>query len=200
MGTAVFPNIPSVIWAVRKTPQFSTNVQRSVSGKELRAQLWTYPIWGLELTYEILQDRVISSQNDLQVLVGFFLARAGSFDNFNYTDPDDNAVTNQAFGTGNAVTTQFQLARTYAGYTEPVFRVNGAPVIKKNGVTQTVTTDYTINAEGLVTFTAAPGNTLPLTWTGSFYYRAHFVQDMADFENFMRFLYTWKKCLLETVK
>lgn len=200
MGTSVFPNIPSVIWAVRKTPQFSTSVQRSVSGKELRAQLYTYPIWELELTYEILQDRVINSQNDIQVMIGFFLARAGSFDNFNYSDPDDNAVTNQAFGTGDAVTTQFQLARTYAGYTEPVFRTNGAPTIKINGVTKTVTTDYTINAEGLVTFVSAPGNTLPLTWTGSFYYRVRFADDMNDFEQFWRFLWQLKKLRLETVK
>ena len=41
-------------------------------------------------------------------------------------------------------------------------------VIKKAGVTQTVTTDYTISSSGLVTFTSAPANGAALTWTGEF--------------------------------
>ena len=40
----------------------------------------------------------------------------------------------------------------------------------------------TISTTGLVTFTVAPGNTLPLTWTGSYYKRVRFLNDALETE------------------
>lgn len=197
MGTAVFPTLAGLKFSTFKTPTFKTQVQTTASGKENRAAFWSYPKWKIDLSYEFLRDDVT---NELQTLLGFFLSRGGRFDNFNFTDPDDNAVVNQSFGTGDGVTTAFRLARTYAGYMEPVFRVNGAPTIKKAGVTQTVTTHYTIDGEGLVTFVTAPASGAALTWTGSFYYRVRFVEDVAEFEQFMRKLWLLKKLSLVTDK
>ena len=197
MSTAVFPTLSAVTWAQRKTPSFSTQVQRSASGKEARAAFWSYPIWRFELSYEYLRD---DASNELQTLLGFFLARQGKFQNFNYLDPDDNAVTNQVFGVGDGSTKSFRLARTYAGWTEPVFRVNGTPTIKVAGVTKATPADYTIDAEGLVTFVTAPASSASLTWTGGFYYRVRFEDDLAELEQFMRKLWTAKKISFLTEK
>lgn len=170
-------------------PQFSTKVQRSVNLTELRTSLTPYPLWTISLAYEFLRDN--TTNNELKQMVGFFLQRKGAFDSFLYNHPDDNAVTAEPFGTGNGATLSFQLTRAFGGFAEPVTNVNGAPVIKVAGVTKTVGTDYSISATGLVTFTAAP--TGALTWTGSYYYRVRFLQDEAEFNQFLKKLWDLKK-------
>jgi hypothetical protein len=47
---------------------------------------------------------------------------------FLLTDPDDNAVTAQAFGVGDGSTTLFQPARPSGVYVEPLFDLNAAAV------------------------------------------------------------------------
>jgi len=50
-------------------------------------------------------------------------------------------------------------------------------VIKVNGTTMTVTTDYTISATGLVTFTSPPTTGQAITWTGEFDLPMRFATD-----------------------
>ncbi len=52
-------------------------------------------------------------------------------------------------------------------YVRDITLLATAPVIKVDGVTKTVATDYTIT-NGVVTFTTPPANNKPLTWTGEF--------------------------------
>lgn len=130
MSTAVYPTLPTLGFSVFKTPRFSTIVQRAASGKEIRAALWAYPIWDMKLTYDVLRDDV--TNNEFKQLLQFFLQRQGSFDSFYLTDPDDNAVTAQQFGVGDGATLPYQLIRTYAGFIEPVYALNGTPSIYRN--------------------------------------------------------------------
>lgn len=68
------------------------------------------------------------------------------------------AVTAEAVGTGDGTAVEFALDHTHV--------VTGTAVIKVDGVTQTITTDYTIDLEtGVVTFTAehVPANGLAVT-------------------------------------
>lgn len=197
MSTAIFPTLPGLEWTVRKTPEFRTKAQRATSGREARTPMWSYPIWHIGMSYEFLRD---DATNELQTLMGFFLARYGGADNFNFLDPYDNAVTNHTFGIGDGVTTEFQLTKIYAGFIEPVFRVKGTPVVKVNGVTKATPADYSIDAEGLVTFATAPANTHPLTWTGEYYLRCCFEEDSADFEEFMKKLWQLRRCDIRTDK
>lgn len=198
MSYVVFPSLPGLDWNVVKTPMFRTTVKESISGLESRTPLWSYPVWEIEMQYEFLRADV--AYTELQTLIGFFLARQGSYDTFNYLDPDDNAVTDQQFAIGDGTTKDFQLARAYQGFLEPVFRVSGTPTIKVNGVTKATPADYTINSEGLVSFVTAPTSTHPITWTGSFYYRVRFADDSADFRAFMKNLWDARKITLRTVK
>jgi hypothetical protein len=93
------------------------------------------------------------------------------------------------FGTGTGTQTVYQMTRSYGGYVEPVNNLNAAPLIYVAGVLKTVTTDYTINSTGQITFVAAPANGAALTWTGTFYYRCRFLNDSIDPMQFMQNLY-----------
>ena len=41
----IFPALPGLAWSVTKTPTFQTRIQRAVSGRELRALDYPYPLW-----------------------------------------------------------------------------------------------------------------------------------------------------------
>jgi uncharacterized protein (TIGR02217 family) len=191
MSSAIFPSLPGLQWGIRKRPKFRTKIQQAVGGRELRAAFQPYPIWRWRLSYEFLRTYTAASgtpYTELQSLLGFFLARQGAFDTFLYSDPSDKTVTLQSIGTGTGALTTFQLARTYGGFTEPIYNVDAtsaAPLIYKNGVLQTLTTDYTISSTGLVTFVVAPANGLAITWTGSYYWRVRFDGDDTEFSQFV---------------
>lgn len=198
MSNAVFPSLPGLTWNVVRRPRWSTVTKKSVSGREFRAAQYSYPIWEYRLAYEVLRGR--SALPEMQQLAAFFNARQGSFDTFLYTDPDDSSVTAQQFGTGDGTTTQFQLVRAFGGYTEPVFDLNGAPQVYKAGVLQTAGTNYMLDSAGLLTWVTAPTAGQALTWTGSYYWRCRFMQDAADFNQFMRQLWELKSLEFTTVK
>lgn len=191
MSNAVFPVLPGLTWDILTSPQFNTKVHRAVSGYEVRAAFMAYPLWKFALKYELLRDNV--AYNELETLGGFFNARLGSFDSFLYSCLSDNAVTAQQFGVGTGAQYQFQLARSFGGFVEPVQNVNGTPSIYVNGVLKVLTTEYSISPTGLVTFLLSPPNGAVITWTGSFYYRCRFVADTVDFNQFMLNLYNVNK-------
>jgi uncharacterized protein (TIGR02217 family) len=180
---------------------WSTKIQRSASGRELRAAYYSAPLYKISLSYEVLRSNALQ---ELQAMVGFFNARQGSFDSFLYLDPEDNAVTAQTFGVGTGGRTQFQLVRSLGGFVEPVLGPQltglGAVSIALNGVVQTLGLHYTLSVGGLVTFNAPPPSGHVLTWTGQFYYRVRFAQDSADFERFLHQLWALKKIELQTTR
>jgi uncharacterized protein (TIGR02217 family) len=157
----------------------------------------TYPLRKYSLSYEVLRA---GAEAELQTLEAFFNACYGSHDTFLYSDPDDNAVTDQNFGTGNGSNMTFYLARTRGSFTEPVQSSNGTPTIKVNGVTKTPGTDYSISAAGAVVFTTAPASGAALTWTGSYYWRCKFKQDAAEFDQFLADLWQLQRLEFRTVK
>lgn len=60
--------------------------------------------------------------------------------------------------------------------------------------------DWSISATGMVTFSTPPESGAALTWSGNYYWRCRFKQDMADFEKFMRGLWKLGQIEFETVK
>lgn len=197
MSDAIFPSLPGIKWNIKRTPIWKTLMQESVSGKEMSVALMSYPLRRYSMGYEVLRA---GAEAELQTLEGFFNARQGRHDTFLYSDPDDNAVVDQVFGTGNAVAPSFPLARVRGGFTEPVQSVSGTPTIKVAGVTKTPGTDYTISALGVVVFVVAPANGASLTWTGSYYWRVRFLQDMVEFDQFLKDLWQLQRLEFRTVK
>lgn len=186
----VFPTLPGIQWGVQKSPQFNTLSHRAVSGYEIRALRMQYPLWTFTLSYEFLRDGAYA---ELKTLMGFFLQQKGSFAAFCYSDPSDNSVVNQSFATGDGVTSTFALTRSISGFVEPVQNLNGTPQIYVSGTLQANGTFSIVN--GQVSFAAPPTAGSVLSWSGSFFYRVRFVNDHADFNQFMFELYELKQIL-----
>ncbi|MEW6563309.1 MAG: DUF2460 domain-containing protein [Pseudomonadota bacterium] len=142
MGNLVFPTLPGLMWGVSKTPQWTTKIQKAVSGKEFRSAWMSAPLYTFRLSYEVLREG--SAFQELQQLAAFFNNVRGSFDSFLYSDPADNAVTAQQFGTGNGVATQFQLVRSYGGNTEAV----GAPFMGTATPEKVTNGTFDLNSSG----------------------------------------------------
>lgn len=193
MSNVLYPTLAGLTWDTTKTPLFSTGVQTAVDLSELRVSYSATPIYDVVLAYDLLRDD--STWNEFRTIFGFVLARYGSWDSFLYADPDDSVALLEPFGTGNGTTTQFQLKRAMGAFTESVSNIAAAPLIYKAGVLQTVTTDYTVNATGLVTFTAAPANGAALTWSGTYYLRCRFDVENTPFalNQFMRRMWELKQ-------
>lgn len=196
MGNAVFPTLIGLTWDIVKTPMWSTRIQRSVSGRELRAAFYNYPLWRWTLSYDLLRD---DSSAELKTLVAFFNQRKGSYDSFLYDDPSDNLITGQSLGTGDGSTTTFQMIRSYGGYIEPFSDIKASPVPKifLNAVLQT--TGYSIS-NGIVTFTPAPGLGVAVTADFGYYHRVRFNQDEAEFSQFAYQLWELKSIELVSVR
>ena len=195
MSNAVFPVMPGLGWSVTKTPRFKTSVQQASSGKEIRLALMSYPIWEFTLTFEVL--RGANGFSEIQTLMGFVLARLGMWDSFLFDDPSDDTAANTSFGAGDGSTTAFQLTRSMGGFTEPIQNLNSAPTIYING---TPTTAYTMGSTGIVTFASAPAAGAALTWSGTYYFRCRFMDDITEFEQFALNLWQLKKIQFQSVK
>ncbi len=166
MSNLLFPKIRGLAWSVMKTPTFSTEIQESIAGREVRIQNFQNPIWEFTLTYDYLlndpKSRDENEQTPLETLVGFFLARGGQFDDFLLNESDltgrleDSVYSGQPIGTGDGVTKAFQLVRNIGGFLEAVQNpMNQTATVYLNGVAKLQGTDYTIS-NGVVTFTNAP--------------------------------------------
>lgn len=198
MGNAVFPKLPGLKWGVKKTPVWSTKIQKSASGRELRAAYYRYPLWKFSLSFEVLRTR--ASVNELEQLAGFFNARRGSFESFLYEDPTDNHVSGQLVGRAVQGQNRYQLVRAFGGFVEPVLAVKGNPEIKVDGRVMRSGADYVLGGNGEVVFQVPLTAGQPITWTGGFYFRVRFMQDAADFENFIGHLWAAKRIEFQSVK
>jgi uncharacterized protein (TIGR02217 family) len=194
MSDSVFPDLPGIKWSKVKTPVFNTRIQRATSGKEARAGLYVYPLWRYEWEYEVLRDDTIN--NELTQIIGFYLSRYGGLQSFLIKDDSDYTVTAQAIATGDALTKDFQLVRTYGGFAEPItdIKASPAPLVYLGGTLQT--TGYSIDTtdSGIITFTNAPGNNVVITATFSYYKRVRFEEFGEGDEAFKNFMYQLWEC------
>jgi len=195
MSNAVFPALPGLKWDIKKTPEFSTCVQTSASGKENVTAYWSYPRWQFELSYELLRDTGVS---ELKTLMGFFLQRQGRFDSFLFNDTSDNSITGQQIGVGDGSATRFQLVRTLGGFVEPMKAINGTPTIYLAGIAQA--SGWSVDSSGIVTFSTAPGTGVSITADFTYYFRCRFLQDTSEFSQFMYQLWENKKVQFKSIK
>jgi uncharacterized protein (TIGR02217 family) len=202
----VFPSLPGLAWSVTKTPTFQTRIQRAVSGRELRALDYPYPLWQFTLVFDLLRDNTAAGYDELRTLMGFFMLCQGAFGTFLFRDPSDDQVTGQQIGVGNASATVFQLQRPMGamlpggGFLEPILAPNLVGAVYLDGITQSPAS-YSVDPNtGLVTFATAPGSGLVITADYSYYFRCRFVDDSYAFENFMFRLWQLKKLTFISVR
>lgn len=117
----------------------------------------------------------IRAESYLRYIKSAFLALGGPANSFLVKDYGDytHEVTAGAgpmqFGTGDGVTTVFQLSKTYtfgsASYVRDITKPVAGAAIYAGGTSVAPTISTTT---GEVTFAAAPGNGVPLYWVGEF--------------------------------
>jgi uncharacterized protein (TIGR02217 family) len=183
MSSAVFSPPPGLKWDYTRTPIWSTSIVQSVAGREYRIANFNYPRYSVTLSFDVLRESL--AYQELSYVTGFFNARKGSYDSFLFSDPDDHSVTDQGIGVGTGSATQFQLVRAFGGFSEPVYDITGNQSISVGNTPKVEGVDFNISAVGMVTFTSPPAGGQSITWTGSYYRRMRFKQDMAEFSKFM---------------
>jgi uncharacterized protein (TIGR02217 family) len=202
MSDYLLPSLPGLAWNTVRRPKFSTPIAPHVSGREVRISNYAYPIWEWEMSYEFLRA---GAEQELQTLIGFFLARRGQFDTFLFLDPEeqDNALTAVTVGTGDAAQTKWTLFKTWAGFAEPCGYVDPASVhvyFTASGATVEQTSGWTFVSPNQIDFATPPPTGTVITADYAWYYRVRFGEDSQDYNNFMFNLFELKKMTVVSVK
>lgn len=204
----VFPVLPVGFSTFMKLTA-ANEVEISVSGYEVRSPSQVYPLWEFNLTFEVLREQTLNAIkntnslnkgfNEFDELVGLFLATRGQYGRFYFDCPEDDSRLGQAIALGDGVTTTFTVVRTLGTfYTEPVGGVNQLqPIVVY--LNNTPTGAYHIE-DNTVVFDTAPGNSVAITMDFFFYYFCRFLEDVQDFEQFMRDLWTMRTLKFRSVK
>ena len=146
VDTVVFNEAFDVGLTIR--PRSQTTIHQLSGGYESRNQDWPILLWEYECQ---LRNRSITT---IRSLLAHFLGRRGPANTFPLLDPLDNELTDENIGTGDGVTAAFQIKKTYSDTDRPyqrVLTIVSNLVVKVNGVTKTLTADYTVS-NGLITF------------------------------------------------
>ena len=196
MSIPIMANYPlAMSKGLKKSPVFNSVVQRPVAGMNVAsASLMPYPCWSFETDFDAITGNEALSSSVIASFMGLHISCNGRAFPFLFTDPQDNVVTQINSGMlnvtpgasqpmsqhGDGVSTQFQLARIIGSAGVPndiIQRVNGSISVYING---SLTTNYSVNSVGVVTFNTPPANNATLTWTGNFYFYVRFLADRLD--------------------
>lgn len=160
------------------SPTWNDVIQEAIAGNEQRYGRWTKCRGVGNLAYGLLTTSP-TFDADFRAIMAIYLAHSGLYP-FRFRDWADYQLIDENFGTGNGVQTVFQITKTYdpgkillntsggRTYVRDIFLFANTPVIKVDGVTKTVTTDYVIGTGGACTFTSPPANAKPITCTAEF--------------------------------
>jgi uncharacterized protein (TIGR02217 family) len=186
-------------------PRTKTTIQVTAGGNERRNQEWEHPL------HRFVNPEIISrpDQQSLIDLKKHWLVMRGPYYSFPLSDPhdkatidhvpnaidDDIAVTSidQALGTGDGFTTQFQMVKRYTrggqNYDRDIHLPVLSTVLIANDGVLVDSADYSVSRPGgIVTFDVPPGSGDVLTWGGLFDVEVRFESD-DQLEQIMR---TWQ--------
>lgn len=205
MSSAVFPSLTGITYPQDRTPIWDTIIQPNVSGKETRLATQTYPRYQWDLSFSALRQGTVGQTNytELDTLLGFFNARQGSFDSFLFTDPKYNSISGQLIGTGDGVTSVFQLVQNQNGFVEPVLAPNSVQYVYNNGVDGGgwVVGLWGTSSAGQIIYTGAvPTSGNAITASFSYYWPCRFVDDKVPFSQFNGNMFEMKKLSIMSVK
>jgi uncharacterized protein (TIGR02217 family) len=203
MSNAIYPvGLAGETFPIVKRPVFSTVVQPTASGMEVRIANYPYALEEWDIPYSVLD----MSTGDFATLYGFYCARFGAFDSFLFYDPNDNFVTGQSIGTGNGALRTFPMKRSVGSSTQYVYDINTviasypssgavAPKVYVGGV---IATGWTISTVGVLTFNSAP--TGAVTADFGYFWRCRFVEDKLEFSQFVTSMWEAQKVTLKRVR
>lgn len=169
---------PEVEVGMQGGPTFYNVIQEAISGQEQRVRVWAKCRGKWDVGYPILDAE--DTSGTFREVLALFRAHFGSLHPFPFKDWADYQLTNETIGTGDGSDTTFQIIKTYdpsqlilgspgaRTYVREIYLPRSGLVVKVNGVTQTLATDYTIGSTGIITFTSPPTNGHAITVTGEF--------------------------------
>lgn len=131
---------------------FSTDIVVTGGGHEKRNQNW------LRARHKFEIDITQMQQNELDVLVAFFLARNGRARGFRLYDWADHVIAGGSIGTGDGTTTTFQIVKHYESggrqYTRRITKpVLSTVVVRVGNVGASIVT-ASVQTQGTVVVTA----------------------------------------------
>lgn len=207
MSTELFPVLPGLTWDIQRSPIFSTQIQTSPSGHEIRASFYSQPLFQWQMTYEFLDQR--TGYNELRTLQDFFTARLGSYDCFYFSDPSEVTINTLALGVGDGSTKIFTICAPLAP--QQLFHPENSwtyapPAVYEAGVL-VPPGHYTVSYPDQYSIRVTFGNSyaptdhalltlgdVPVWWL------ARFDQDQVDFNNFMYRLWELQTLRLRSIK
>ena len=140
-------------------PERRTEIVSLASGAEVRNAIWA----GSRRRWDV--GSAVLKLDMLQTLVAFFEARGGRLHGFRFRDALDDrsgapgalvSAMDQVIGTGDGVTTQFELIKSYGDYSRRIRKpVAGTIIAAVDGVETPITEDA---VNGTVLFDSAPAN------------------------------------------
>ena len=171
-------------------PEFSTTIVSTPAGFKQRNIDRADYISRYTINYELMTAAQFRSFR------GFFIARSGMARGFRFSPPDDNTATNDLLinsvtgnNTGDGSTTVFRCWKKYTSgpvaYSRRIVKLVGGMT---NGDTRPSTVSARVNGsgatiasvdytQGLITFSAAPGNGLVVDWSGGYDLPVNFGSD-----------------------
>jgi len=148
----------------RGGPERRTQIVELASGDEERNASWANSRRRYDVSYGIRRA------DDLAAVVAFFEARNGRLHGFRFKDWSDYkscppsaapTATDQQIGTGDGMTTAFQLSKSYGSgaqnWTRAITKPVAGSVLVALGTTPQASGWAVNNTNGIVTFAAAPG-------------------------------------------
>ena len=163
----------------RGGPERATDIVTLASGREERNSRWARSRRKYNAGYGV------KSRADMQALLAFFEERRGRFHSFLWRDGlDFSSDGNQVIGTGDGVTTAFQLVKKYGADFDPYLRaitkpVAGSVAVAVDGEAAAFSVD---ELTGVVTLDTAPAPGAVVTAAFLFDVPVRFDTDRLDIE------------------
>lgn len=155
---------------------FKTTIVEMSNGRENRNAEWAQA----KHQYQVPFNNI--TKPDYAIIKSAHMLCRGQLNAFRFRDRLDFEATDEAFGIGDGVETEFQLLKQSlqdgVSYQRLVFAPDPTVTIKVNGIVTAATVDY---ERGTVTFGAPPANAAGLEWTGTFGVWVRFNQDYLPF-------------------
>lgn len=197
----IFPTLPGQGWSVTRTKITSTRIAAHVSGREVRSANYAHALHQFELTFNGLDSESLYPgllAQSLQTLEAFYLQCQGQFGAFVYIDPlDSNSLAaNASFGPGDGVSSTFTLNRQVGAFLEPASYVVSLASVTVNGAAAA----GSLVAPNQVALGSTPTVGTPLAASFRYGFLCRFMDDSAEFEQFMLGLWSVKSLKFRSIR
>jgi hypothetical protein len=196
--------------AINRKATFLTRTQENVSGKETRVSLRTIARYTWDMKFNFLRASV-STSLEFSNFAALFNTVGGSFDTFQWLDPEDNVTALSTLSFVSSAPSVFQLQRAVGNSTtyDPIYAPSTAALlvfaVNSSGQSSASTIGVTVNYWGssapgtILPSTFSPGSSASLVTTFSYYWPVRWDSDDLQLDRFGFGWYEIKKMSFTSV-